>query len=263
MHQVSEGFLRGRTKVQLVGAGGTGSALFVKLVNLHHTLLAFGHPGLHVTVYDADTVSESNLVRSSFFPTDVGLNKAAVLVNRVNLSYGLEWQAVPEKVETLERGADLLLCCVDNRAARAQLAEALATGRHSFYYVADCGNLDRAGQVVLGQPGAYHVRGGQIRLPTAYDLFPALTDTTLPDDDAPSCGTVEALEKQDLYVNDTLAVTLANLLWRLYRDGCLSYHGAFVNLQSGGVTPLPVDPVYWKKVRRRNRAALKKAASYV
>ena len=194
-----------------------------------------------MTVYDDDTVSESNLVRSHFFPADVGTNKAVTLVNRANLSYGLDWEAVPEKVSRLGRG-DLLLVCVDTRAARAAIADGLKHSYQAFDYVADCGNLARIGQVVLGQPGSYHIRGGQVRLPTAYDLFPDLTDTTLPEDDTPSCGTVEALERQDLFINDSVALTLCNLLWRMYRDGCLSYHGAYINLTKWQCDPLGRRP---------------------
>jgi len=38
------------------------------------------------------------------------------------------------------------------------------------------------------------------------------TDTTLPRDDLPSCSTMEAFEKQDLFVNDTLVTSALALL---------------------------------------------------
>lgn len=255
MHAVDPKLLRGPVNVQLVGAGGTGSALFVKLVNLHFTLQAFGYPGLHVTLYDDKTVTEGNLVRSAFFPADLGRAKADVLVNRVNLSYGLGWRAVPEKAERVDYDASLLLACVDTRVARAQLAHSVAEDRHSLLYLADSGNSDRYGQTLLGQPPRSKHRGDTPRLPHAYELFPDLTDTAQPEDDSPSCGTLESLERQDLYINETLALTLANLLWKLFRDGGISHHGAYVNLETGATTPIGVDPVYWRKVKRRNRRA--------
>ena len=255
MHAVNPSLLKKLVSVQLVGAGGTGSSLFVKLINLHFTLQAFGYPGLHVTLYDDKVVSEGNLVRSSFFPADLGRSKAETLINRVNLSYGLDWRAVPEKAERVDYQADLLLACVDTRAARAQLAISVAENRHSLLYLADCGNADRFGQVLLGQPPHSKWRGGTPRLPHAYELFPDLTDLTQPEDDSPSCGTLQSLERQDLYINETLALTLANLLWKLFRDQCITHHGTYVNLETGATTPISVDPGYWRKVKRRNRRA--------
>ena len=58
--------------------------------------MASGHPGgLHVTVVDGDTISPANCVRQPFTRSEVGLNKAVVLVNRLNMFWGLKWEAVP------------------------------------------------------------------------------------------------------------------------------------------------------------------------
>ena len=113
---------RAPLRVLLVGAGGNGSKLTVGLKNLHFALLALGHPGVQVTLADGDLVSESNLVRQSFYPSDVGLPKATVLVNRLNVSCGLGWEALPRHVtaeDVRDARIDLLLSCVDTRAARA------------------------------------------------------------------------------------------------------------------------------------------------
>ena len=70
-----------------VGAGGTGSQMMVKLVNLHKAMIALGHPhGLRVKVVDPDVVSHANIGRQNFYPGDVGSFKADVLVTRANLS---------------------------------------------------------------------------------------------------------------------------------------------------------------------------------
>ncbi|MGI8867121.1 MAG: ThiF family adenylyltransferase, partial [Rubrobacteraceae bacterium] len=90
---------RSPLSVLVVGAGGSGSKLCVGLKNLHGALLALGHPGFQVVLADGDTVSTSNLVRQSFYPADVGLNKATVLINRINLSCGLTWEAYPHHLE--------------------------------------------------------------------------------------------------------------------------------------------------------------------
>jgi hypothetical protein len=49
------------------------------------------------------------------------------------------------------------------------------------------------------------------------------------------------------------------MLARLFRHGELSYHGGFVNLETGRVNPLPVDRTVWDRLRsaarRKGRAA--------
>lgn len=46
----------------------------------------------------------------------------------------------------------------------------------------------------------------------------------------PSCSAVEALERQEPFVNPTLANHALALLARLFRRGSIEYHGAFVNV---------------------------------
>ena len=246
---------RAPLRVLVVGAGGNGSKLTVGLKNLHFALLALGHPGLQVTLADGDVVSESNLVRQSFYPSDVGLPKATVLVNRLNLSCGLGWEALPRHVtarDLRDARIDLLLGCVDTRGARRTLAEGVRQNG-SIVYHADLGNTRDTGQVVLGCPlGRVNPRRRD-RLRTAFELFPELVDAALPEDDAPSCSTLEALEKQDLFVNDTLVTATLALLWRLLRHGEVTYHGAFADLKTGSARPLPVDPALWRRLRRRGR----------
>ncbi len=245
---------RSPLSVLVVGAGGSGSKLTVGLKNLHGALLALGHPGFQVVLADGDTVSTSNLVRQSFYPADVGLNKATVLINRINLSCGLTWEAYPHHLEAddLRRSnADLVVSCVDSRRARATVKRGLASYGGVVYHL-DLGNTRDTGQMVLGCPlNSYNPRKKD-RLRTAFELFPELTDTTLPEDDTPSCSTMEALEKQDLFVNDMLVTSALALLWRLLRHGEIEHHGSFVDLKTGSVRPLPIDPELWKRLRRQS-----------
>jgi len=95
-HSIHEQLLRQRIRILIVGAGGTGSAFLLNLPYLHQALTAWGHPnGLSVTVMDGDAVSETNCVRQPFSVSDIGQNKATILVNRLNLFWGLNWSAVP------------------------------------------------------------------------------------------------------------------------------------------------------------------------
>ena len=62
--------------VHIIGAGGTGSQVATNLARMDMALRALGHPGLHVTVFDPDTVSEANIGRQLFSESEIGLNKA-------------------------------------------------------------------------------------------------------------------------------------------------------------------------------------------
>jgi hypothetical protein len=50
----------------------------------------------------------------------------------------------------------------------------------------------------------------------------------------------EALEKQDLFINSTLANLGASLLWQMFREGMLYNRGFFVNLKDFRTQPLKV-----------------------
>ena len=71
-----------------------------------------------VFLADGDTFSETNCVRQPFARTEVGLYKTVVLINRLNLFWGIYWEALQHHV-TSGRGlpdSDFLISCVDTRA---------------------------------------------------------------------------------------------------------------------------------------------------
>ena len=142
--------LRKQANVLVAGAGGTGSQVITGLARLDRALRALGHRGgLHVHVMDPDRVSEANVGRQLFFDADVGQYKADVLIHRINLAFGLNWQATPRLVTERNQMDDgILMGCVDSARARRALAKA-ATGCD---YWLDCGNRAADGQVILGQP---------------------------------------------------------------------------------------------------------------
>ena len=98
-------------RVLVVGAGGTGSAITMGLPYLDQALRVWGRfAGLDVLLMDADTVSETNCIRQPFSISDIGLSKATVLVNRINLFWGTNWRAEPRNFDerTFERIQDHL-----------------------------------------------------------------------------------------------------------------------------------------------------------
>ena len=74
-------------------------------------------------------------------------------------------------------------------------------------------------------------------------LFPELADGQLRDDE-PSCSAAEALERQEPFVNPTLANHALALAARLFRYGRISCQGGFVSLTgTARVQPLPIIDV--------------------
>ena len=251
-------WLNDRIDVVLIGAGGTGSDMLVRLAKLDHQLVALGGSGIHVTVYDGDTVSPTNIGRQHFSPSAVGLNKAIVLVQSINLAYGLDWEAVPRqfdpkvlnddaKVGTVHRGRNplyntsLLITCVDKAIFRAELGMACRGNRWPTLWL-DTGNGRASGQVVLGHLGRpFH----GLRLPNVFDLYPNLMDMDAADVDEPSCSAAEAMLKQSWPVNQMAAMLAVEMLWTLVRTGKLDYHGASFELAPVKVTTLWNNPDTW------------------
>lgn len=230
--------------IAIVGAGGNGSAILLALPYLHQALMAWSNNqiGLDVVLIDGDTVSETNCVRQPFTRNEVGLNKATVLVSRVNLFWGLYWEAHPEflsiKNMSLLDHVDFVIGCVDTKAARKLIHEGLTNGNDTFAeYWLDLGNRAHSGQFVLGQP---KIRPDKDFLPTIAELYPESVDTSTPEDDLPSCSAEEALQRQEPFVNQTLAMHALAMLTQLLRYNEITYHGGFVNTQSGIVQPIPI-----------------------
>lgn len=250
-HNIDSRLLTRAVKVVLVGAGGTGSHVLRRLANMHLAMVELGHPaGLDVLVADPDTVSKTNVGRQNFWPSDVGQPKAEILVNRCNMLMQTNWKA--ECARVTERShfphqVDIVIGCVDNRKGRGAILAALKRGVYKSAYYMDIGNREHDGQVVLGEVFAHGYKR-ENRLPHIADLYPDIIDPSLDEtDDAPSCSLAEALERQSLFINDTMANAACNILWELFRYGHISHHGQFVNIKSGRVSPLAIDPEAWKR----------------
>jgi PRTRC genetic system ThiF family protein len=263
-HDVNRRLLQGRVKVLLVGAGGTGSQVLSGLARFHTALVALGHPGgLEVHCCDPDIVTSANVGRQLFSPADVGVNKATVLIHRLNAYYGLNWKAHPVLLNDIKlKNFDLVIGCVDTKQARRDIHH-FSTEIGAAYWL-DLGNLQHDGQVVLGEPLKKNEKPGQrpMRLPTVTDLFPILLDASIPEsDDVPSCSLAEALEKQDLFINQTIATFGLQLLWTLFRNAGVDHSVFFVNLSTGLVVPMAVDKEAWKRFAPKKPTRIRKKAA--
>ncbi len=223
----------GPIKVILIRVGGNGSRMLGHLKDLHLALQAHGAAGLQVCAVDPDTVSPSNLVRQTFYPSEIGRNKAEVLVSRLNLGYGLEWKAFPQTAEDFLRNnpnfsyqCDLIITCVDSGASRAALAHHIPK---TLYHL-DLGNGKNYGQFILGGQG----------LPLPFARYPQLLQDDEEDLNTPSCSALESLQRQDLMINSTLATLASALLWHLISQGQLDYVGAFLSLERFEIQKIPL-----------------------
>ncbi|MDF3831428.1 PRTRC system ThiF family protein [Cupriavidus basilensis] len=264
-HLIDPHLLDRRVTIHLVGVGGNGAQMAACLARLDIAMRALGHPhGLHVSAFDADRVSEANVGRQLYSAADIGRHKAIVTVHRLNQFYGLDWNAHPQRYEAHQqeshtgRSADLLISCVDSRAARRVL-HGLAFDSHAHYrYWLDLGNTESTAQVVLGQPSTHAVSQRETcgpRLPCVTELFPELLDESVPEDDQPSCSVRMSLASQGLFVNDVAVRFAVQLLYELFSRGRLSAHGVVVNLATKRSGPIEVDPGTWARFGYHEPAA--------
>ncbi|TWI20308.1 PRTRC system ThiF family protein [Sphingobacterium siyangense] len=244
--------------VNLIGAGGTGSKVLTALMEMHHSLVALGHTGLHLRLWDDDIITDANIGRQRFAPCETGLYKSVALINRVNRFMGTNWKAETRKFERdclgkqpENAGASIFITCVDSVNARFEIADMLKglNGNNAHInrgrYWLDFGNSQYTGQVLLSTIGTIRQPNSQKyatveNLPFVTEEFGELLKQSEAQDNTPSCSLAEALEKQDLFINSTLAQMGCSLLWNLFRNGFTENRGFFLNLKDFRSQPIPV-----------------------
>lgn len=243
--------------VNLIGAGGTGSKILTALIEMNHSLTALGHAGLTVRLWDDDFVTTANLGRQRFAPSEVGLYKSVALINRANRFTGSNWKAETVKFERDKFGklpsnakASMYITCTDSVKSRFDIADILKNSNQRHHrddpkYWMDFGNSQYTGQVILSTVGEIQQPKSEKfetveSLPFVTEEFGELLNQSEQKDDMPSCSLAEALEKQDLYINSTLAQMGCSLLWNLFREGMTANRGFFLNLKDFRSQPIGV-----------------------
>ncbi|MBU2736356.1 PRTRC system ThiF family protein [Acidithiobacillus caldus ATCC 51756] len=244
---------QGALRIAVIGAGGNGAQMASGLAQIAVAQRSFGAQPLAVTIFDDDLVSEANVGRQLFSPSDVGRPKADVLVERINAFYGFSWISHPARVgpenwpgvpRSFHEHFHLFIGAVDSAASRVAIGEVARAAAFNALYWLDLGNRERSGQVVIG---AY--RQHKVILPTVLDLYPELSDPNFSEQDqGPSCSLAEALYKQDLFVNRDVTTPALHLLWELLHKRVLETQGCITNLETLRRMPLPVDPALWSRM---------------
>ena len=147
--------------------------------------------------------------------------------------------------------ANIIITCTDNIRSRLDLWRLLknsrnvtATDQKTPFYWMDFGNAQFTGQVLVGtirdkitQPASKEF----IAMPKMNVITEEVSYSTLRDTDSgPSCSLAEALHKQDLFVNSMLAQAGCEILWKMIREGRTLYRGAYLNMETLRLTPIPV-----------------------
>ena len=243
--------------VNLIGAGGTGSQTLTALARMNHALTELNHAGLSVRLWDDDVITEANLGRQLFAESELGLHKSVALINRINRFFGTDWKAETQKFEKDYFGkfqsnmkSEIYISCVDSVKSRFEIAEILnelkidkGYYRNQPKYWMDFGNSQFTGQVFLStignirQPNSEKYKTVQ-NLPFVTEEFGEILKQSETEDDTPSGSLAEALEKQDLFINSTLAQMGSSLLWSLFRNGLIENRGFFLNLKNFHSQPI-------------------------
>ncbi len=243
--------------INLIGAGGTGSQMLTTLARMNHALTELNHAGLSVRLWDDDVITEANLGRQLFAESEMGFHKSVALINRINRFFGTNWKAEKRKFEKDNLGkvqknmqSVMYISCVDNVKSRFAIAEILDGLKESrgYYrnqskYWMDFGNSQYSGQVLLSTIGDIKQPNSEkyetvANLPFVTEEFGELLKLSEAEDDTPSCSLAEALEKQDLFINSTLAQMGSSLLWSLFRNGLTENRGIFLNLKNFQSQPI-------------------------
>jgi PRTRC genetic system ThiF family protein len=237
--------------VVLVGCGGTGSHLAQSLARLAVHLRDQGQP-FSLCFIDGDHVEAQNVGRQLFAPSDSGSNKAQVLAARFSALFGLDIVACPRmadsetllRVKTPSVGGQLVLVgAVDSHTGRQAMEHAL---RSTYRYWIDCGNHERAGQVVVGTTGQRSRMQGAIAfggictdLPAASLLYPELLAPPAPAVGL-DCAAAMQTNAQSLMVNQMMAAIAAQYLYQLVVQRRLTTFQTVVDLDSLSMRSTPI-----------------------
>ncbi|MDO5615548.1 MAG: PRTRC system ThiF family protein [Cruoricaptor ignavus] len=246
--------------INLIGAGGTGSQVLTAFARMNTALIELGHAGFSLTLWDNDTISQANLGRQLFAESEVGMYKSVALINRVNRFFGTNWKTKTIKFtkdcqndNSNELVSNLYITCVDSVRARFEIADIIKGclqntthyQRSKPLYWIDFGNSQHTGQVILSTIGEHDQPKSKKyktieKLPFITDEFAELLKHSEETDDTPSCSFADALHRQDLFINATLAQMGASLLWDMFRNGFVKNRGFFLNLKQYRTQPLPL-----------------------
>lgn len=209
---------------------------------------------------DHDRVEPHNLRRQNFFEDDVGKFKSQALAERLSRQYGrpVAYSIYPFDPDLAEEAfgggglyqrlaIGLIIGCVDNAAARRDIARAMRFG--SWWL--DAGNNRDSGQVLIGDAndveeleGAFnknlmmvaHLPMPSLQAPSI--LIPPARQETIQLD----CAEAVEADEQSPLINQVMATLVLTFAHRLLTEK-LTWMSAYIDLDAGTMHAVPADPV--------------------
>lgn len=265
--------LSGYPKVEnvlIMGCGGTGAYIVAHLSRLISVLNQKRPSDNPIVLFlaDGDTVEVKNLSRQHFISSDVSKNKAAVLAERYSNAFGIEICVIPKDIEKLvdfsflesnrrkTEDSDLIIGCVDNNATRKLIYNWFGVNEGGETYSwrpkfwVDCGNEERAGQVICGYAppsrGSYcavksnPVSGtsGEFSLPCVAECYPEIMNGENKFNSDLSCAERAISAPQNMQTNVTAATIALNYIQKLLIGESLKSHGVEFSIDNSFTTKL-------------------------
>ena len=209
-------------RINVFGAGGTGSHLMLHLARIHYALKLIGRKGLQVSLVDIDVVRESSPARAMIAPCTIGESKSASVISSVNITYGTNWRAF-NGTEDLPKNCDFLITCTDTVLSRKLILEQF---KDCYIYHIDIGNSSESGQIVMGRKSG---KKGVKKIPGIFDLHKKLKD----EDVRHSCSIFDSLSMQGLFINSLAAQLCGQMIFEFIEKRNLNYHGFYFNIDNG------------------------------
>jgi PRTRC genetic system ThiF family protein len=224
-------------EIVIVGAGGTGGYLIRDLCRFLYSLdkrITSGTSKVSVVVYDGDVVEEKNILRQNFLPQDIGQNKAEVMAVRHSRAFGVDISYIPQMFthqDLYNRNENrnlkrIIVGCVDNNAARREIARYLADNMESYsspdVYWIDSGNEKKTGQVIVGNKSLMDVT----------DLYPEILLARHDSVEQVSCAERMLQDEQNMFVNLTAANLILNYIKNIVLDIPMVTHGTVFNIDN-------------------------------
>ena len=256
MYHLTNDHLTDSPTIRVVGCGGTGGFVAEGLCRL------FTGRAATIILQDHDRVEPHNLLRQHFYPEDVGEFKSKALATRLSrqfrrpVAYSIypfraedsvrDWGAGWTSTWRSDDDGHLLIGCVDNALARAEMAMAV---RQWMWWV-DAGNGETWGQVLVGND-----RGDERLHTIAFDPdnqlahYLPLPTVQRPDllesqpDAAPDldCAAALDLTDQDPTINQMMAALVLQVVRRLVAGTC-PWMALYLDLETGAVRPVYATP---------------------
>ncbi len=167
-----------RYSIAVIGSGGTGT-YFLKEFSRYLSSGVHRSDIKGLVIFDGDTVEEKNLSRQAFSDEDIGCNKASVMAEVLNASFGTDWESFTQYITKPEDLTSVVSCgksydainvpvivgCVDNHACRLVLEKVFEDSESCIY-------LDSANEYTTGEVVCSYKLNGFVVSPLRSTLFP-------------------------------------------------------------------------------------------